>query len=177
MEITDEGINRIPVVGSSVLSNVHWAKMRDEHRKLLISVRGLLIGTERIRAFDMSMAQIGESLGLPGDNSVSIKDFEKHHILIHNHADSSPISFSDFESFVKRPNTLSIQAVGHDGSVSVLEKRPSYDAAGAIHRYIDALGQVKDLLARRADNNEIIETIGQFLRSITKNGFAYWRWV
>ena len=176
MKITDASIESVPLVESSVLPVEYWNKLQCEHKELLQSVRTEPIGTERIRAFDLKMGKLGDSLGAPGDNRVSIIDFNRPHILIHNHADSSSISLGDFESFVKRPNSISLHAVGHDGSVSVIEKLSNYDAAGAIHKYIGVLEIVHDLLRNEASIGEISGVVEQFLATLSENGFIYRRW-
>ena len=176
MVITDESIAQVPIIESIVLSREYWKNLQREHKDLLVSVKGKPIGTERIRAFDMNMRKQGDSLGAPGDNRVSIRDFDFPHILIHNHADNSPISPGDFESFIKRPNTLSLHAVGHNGSVSVLEKLPDYDAAGAIHKYIGLLNAISNSLKYGVSNAEISCIVEQFLYTLSENSFTYGRW-
>ena len=174
--ITDCIIAHIPVIESCVLPKEQLSRLNKEHKELLQSIRAEPLGTERIRAFDMSMNILGDSLGLQGDNRVSIKDFNLPHILIHNHADSAPISPGDFTSFIRRPNTLSIQAVGHDGSVSILERLPDYDAAGAIHKFIDILETISAALSSGAGSSDISFIVDKFLKSLSENGFTYRRW-
>ena len=177
MRVTDESIARVPRITSDVLDERHWDTLQQKHRELLESIRDAVVGTERIVAFDLNMIELGDAIGIPGNNRVSIKNFPEQHILIHNHADNNTFSFNDFESFVKRPSRLSIQAVGNGGAVFVLDKLPGYDAAGAIHKYLATIDQVEEAMLQGLGNSKIMDAIEQFYRSLTENGFTYRRWI
>ena len=115
---------------------------------------------------------IGES----GDNRVLVSNFDTPHIIVHNHADGSTISLEDFNSFLRRPQTLSIQAVSNGGSVYSLEKLPHYDAVAAIKKYITTLDKVYEQLENEAQQEAVEEIIEEFLVSLNDNGFIYRRW-
>ena len=176
MRVTDESIAKVPRIESNVLDERHWDTLQKESMDLLDSVRDMELGTERIITFDLSMRKLGEAVGLPGDHRVEIRNFPEQHVLIHNHADSDTFSPSDFRSLIERPNTLSIQAVGHDGSMFVLDKLPSYDAAGAVHKFNSTMIRVEASMRQCAEKHEIVNAIEQFYHSLSEHGFVYRRW-
>jgi len=176
LRVTDESVARVPRIESDVLDERHWDTLQQKHRALLEAVRDLPIGTECMMAFDLSMNQLGDAIGLPGDHSVSMKRYKTPHILIHNHADSSPLSLDDFESFVIRPGTLSLTAVGHDGTVSILEKLPGYDTAGVRHKYMGTISNLEAALSNGEQHGEVSNITEQFLSSLSEYGFRYRRW-
>jgi len=90
----------------------------------------------------------------------------------------SIISLEDFNSFLRRPQTFSIQAVSNCGSVYTLEKLPHFDAVSAIKKYIITLDKIYEILS---DEDEIVQAIIEriienFLLSLNENGFLYRRW-
>jgi hypothetical protein len=176
MRVTDESIAQMPRVESVVLSERHWDTLQQKHRALLERVRDLPDGTEYAEIYDLTLSRLSTADGIYGDNRVVVKNHGVPHIIIHNHADCTPISLEDFSSFIKRPFTVSIQAVGHDGSVSVLEKLPNYNAAKAIHEYIKTLDKVDNIIDADANRADIVIAIETFLNSLNSYGFKYRRW-
>lgn len=178
IKITKASIDSVPKIQSNVLPEQHWDKLHNEHKDLLELALGKQLGTECARVFDLDMEKLGNDLvGEQGDNRVYVPNFDVPHIIIHNHADGATISLEDFNSFLRRPHTLSIQAVSNGGSVCVLEKLPHFNAAEAIKKYICTLDEAMMLVENGASQPELEEVIEKFLSSLAENGFFYRRWV
>jgi len=177
INVTDKTISDVPRIKSDVLSEHHWGRLQEEHKSLLELVRNQPLGTECARVFDLSMSKQGDDfIGPPGGNSVTVKNFDTPHIVIHNHADGAPISLDDFESFLRRPQTFSVQAISNGGAVSTLEKLPLFSAVDAIHKYNRTVEGVGELVVKGASQTEVESAIESFLYSLNENGFIYRRW-
>ena len=178
IRIIDENIERVPMIQSETLSEEFWDKLHKEHQNLLRLAQDKELGTECARVFNLGMEKQGRDyIGSPGENRVLVENFDIPHIIIHNHADGATISLEDFDSFLRRPNTFSIQAVSNGGPVHLLEKLPHYNAVDAIRKYINALEEISILLDAEKTQDEVEGVVEEFLKSLTEDGFAYGRWV
>ena len=178
IKITNKSIDSVPMVQSDVLHKQYWNKLHQEHKDLLNLAIDKQLGTECARVFDLNMIKLGNDLVVEqGDNRVYVPNFDIPHIIIHNHADGATLSLEDFNSFMRRPNTLSIHAVSNGGSVCILEKLPHFNAAEAIKKYISTLNEAITLVENGAIQPELEIIVEQFLVSLVENGFMYRRWV
>jgi len=167
----------VPKTESYVITSDYWGQLYKEHTDLLRLAQDKQLGTECARVFDLNLKKLGSDfIGKPGDNRVLVSNFNTPHVIIHNHADGSTISLEDFNSFLRRPHTFSIQAVSNGGTVFILEKLPQYNAVDAIKKYISTLDKAYELLEKDADQVKIEEVVEGFLLSLNENGFMYRRW-
>jgi len=177
IKITSNSISSVPKVESDVISEQYWEQLYNEHIELLKLAQDKQIGTECARVFDLRMKKLGSDfIGKPADNRVLVSNFDSQHIIIHNHADGSTISLEDFNSFLRRPQTLSIQAISNGGTVFILEKLPHFNAVSAIKKYLIALDNVYELLECETARGKIESIVEEFLLSLNENGFKYRRW-
>ena len=177
IRITSKSLNNVPKTESSVVPEKYWEQLHKEHIDLLKLAQDKQLGTECARVFDLSMKKLGDDfIGESGDNRVLVSNFDTPHIIIHNHADGSTISLEDFNSFLRRPQTFSIQAISNGGSVCSLEKLQHYDAVAAIKKYITTLDRVYEQLENEAELKEIERVVIEFLLSLDEDGFVYRRW-
>jgi hypothetical protein len=170
VEISDSSIERIPIIESSVLSKDHWVKLRDEQRELLRFVREAEPGTEAAAYYTMDMQLLTRYKGESGAGHVYPKMYDMPHIVIHNHPYGMTFSLNDFHPFISNANTIAMRAIGNNGAVFSLEKLPEYEAANAIHAFIEAVKRAPD---PAVDMEEYIRYADSVYNAIQEYGFVY----
>jgi hypothetical protein len=170
VEITESGIERVPVVESSVLTEEYWETLRNEQRELLRFVRDDEPGTEAAAYYTMDMRLLSRYKGVPGAGHVYPTDFDVPHIVMHNHPYGMTFSLNDFHPFISNANTIIMRAVGNDGAVYSLEKLPDYEAASAIHAFIEAVKKAPDPVS---DIEEYIRYTEKTYTAMLQYGFVY----
>jgi len=170
VRITDESIERIPVLESDVLSEEHRETLRNEQRELLRFIRGDDDGTEAVAYYTLTMERLNRYKGDPGAWQVFPTRYNIPHIAMHNHPAGGTFSLNDFHPFISNPNTKAMYAVGHDGVVYSLEKLPFCEAANAIHVFIDA---AKNAPNPKENLNKFVDFIDEVYTAIHKFGFVY----
>ena len=168
--ITDESIERIPIIESDVLPERYWETLRSEQQELLRYVRDDELGTEAVAYYTMDITMLGRYKGLPGARQVFPTRYDVPHIVVHNHPDGRTLSINDFIPFIDNPMTKIMCAVGNNGTVYTLEKLPEFEAANAVRVFMDAHVNILDPKITLIEHIEYTET---FYTSTVKYGFLY----
>ncbi len=170
VEITEINIQRVPIVESCALPQEYWETLRAEQQELLRFVREDEPGTEAAAYYTMVMRLLSRYKGEPGAGNVYPKKFDVPHIVIHNHPYGMTFSLNDFHPFISNANTIIMRAVGNNGTVYSLEKLPEYEAANAIHAFIESVKKAPD---PASNTEEYIRYADTVYTSIQKYGFIY----
>lgn len=123
--ITDEAIERIPVVECDALTHEQAGLLAQRHRELLEFVRGAPPGMEAIYYCDMELNVLSRHIGRQV-GKVQATRINVPHIIMHNHPSGLTFTHNDVQQFVKNPSTRIVSAVGNNGNVYLLEKMPDF---------------------------------------------------
>lgn len=133
LPITDEAIQNVPNIHSSLLTDEQNIKLQKAHQELLRFVKDEPLGREAMAVYDMEVNKIfcvkGEGFG-----SVEGESPREPQILIHNHPSGETFTYNDLEIFSTNPHILIFTAISNkDGEIYVLEKQENYNVSGYGH--------------------------------------------
>ena len=168
--ITDEAIQRVPLVRPSGWSQDQAVRLQEAHRELLRAVRDKRVGTEAGAVYTPDMQLIERKIGESAGQQIDMPRCNEPHILIHNHPSGMIFSPGDVNSFGLRVDTTVLTAIGNNGSVYVLQKLESYDTAG----FAMAFG--KDCVERLRNAktaSEAADIMQKFLLGVQKYGVKF----
>ncbi len=127
-DITDERINKIPLINFSSLSSEQNIKLQQACKNLLDFMRNEPLGTEGAIILNSSADEIDRYKAEKANGSVKLKYFEEKHIVLHNHPSGLIFSKGDLQSFIDCESLYILGAVGNDGSVYFIEKTNNFDS-------------------------------------------------
>lgn len=168
--ITDEAIQRVPLVRPSGWSQEQAVRLQEAHRELLQAVRDKPVGTEAGAVYTMDMRLVEQKIGESAGQQIDMPRCDEPHILIHNHPSGMIFSPGDVNSFGLRVDTTVLTAIGNNGIVYVLQKLESYDTAG----FAMAFG--KDCVEKLHSAKTAIEAadiMQEFLLGVQKYGVRF----
>lgn len=167
--VTDEAIQRVPLVTPDGWSEERAVQLQEAHRELLRCVKDEPVGTEAGAVYSTDMRLIERTVGTVGQ--ASAQPIEVPHIFMHNHPSGLTFSSTDIESFIRRHNLFLLTAVGNDGSIYAVEKTDSYAAAEFVKAYI----QEKLILDGKQTPAEYAEEMNLFLEGASRYGVQFVR--
>ena len=126
-DITDERINKVPLVEFDTLSNENSQKLQQAGKDLLTYMKDDTLGREGLITFDLSMKEIDRHKGDVKKLSVSIPRYDEDCIVIHNHPSGLIFSPQDLETFSFNDEIRILGAIGNNGSVYYIEKTDDFD--------------------------------------------------
>lgn len=126
-DITDERINKVPLVEFDTLSNENSQKLQQAGKDLLTYMKDDTLGREGLITFDLSMKEIDRHKGDAKTLSVSIPRYDEDCIVIHNHPSGLIFSPQDLETFSFNDEIRILGAIGNNGSVYYIEKTDAFD--------------------------------------------------
>ena len=170
MRVTQRSIARVPRIESDVLDEWHWDTLQQKHRELLEYVRDDEIGTEAIAYYDLNMRELTKYKGKPGAASVLPSEIFQPHYVMHSHPDGCTFSIGDVAKFLGDENALGISAVGNDGSLFTLEKRPNYDVSAVAYYFSTVEHEMPD---PQKDPCEMVRFMENFCNHMNGCGFIY----
>ncbi len=167
--ITDEAIQRVPVVQPEGWSREQAERLQEAHRDLLRAVQDRSVGTEAGAVYSTDMRLIERRIGDDKDHAIAIPVFDEPHIVVHNHPSGLIFSVGDIENFGKRFDMEVLTAVGNDGVVYLLQKTDSYDPVGFSKAFW--IGSIELQKAKTAQ--EYLEMIEHFLKGAEQYGVRF----
>lgn len=133
LPITDEAIQNVPNIHSSLLTDEQNIKLQKAHQELLKFVKDEPLGREAMAVYDMEVNKIFCVKG-KGFGSVEGESPREPQILIHNHPSGETFTYNDLEIFSTNPHILIFTAISNkDGEIYVLEKQENYNVSGYGH--------------------------------------------
>lgn len=126
-DITDERINKIPLINLSSLSSEQNIRLQQACKNLLDFMRNEPLGTEGAIILNSSADEINRYKAEKANGNVKLKLVDEHHIAIHNHPSGLIFSEKDVETFIKYESLRILGAVGNNGTVYFIEKTNDFD--------------------------------------------------
>lgn len=171
LPITVESIKRVKIVPSEILFPELQGKLRNEHKKLLMSIVSKPAGTEAGATFDLNMQCLSRVIGESAAASVKIPKESVPYIAIHTHPTGGTFTHTDLRLFAKDDNMVILTAVGNNGAVYAVEKRMDFSynkyleyRESVISRHLDYLKTPQKYAAYMQD----------FLSGVDKCGVSYY---
>ena len=126
-DITDERINKIPLINLGSLSSEQNIKLQQACKNLLDFMRNEPLGTEGAIILNSSADEINRYKAEKANGNVKLKLVDENHIAIHNHPDGLIFSIRDVETFIECESLRILGAVGNNGTVYFIEKTDNFD--------------------------------------------------
>lgn len=168
LPVTDEAIQNVSYVQSSVLSPEASLELQNSHRNLLHAVQDKPIGTEAAAVCSMDGKCIKMQMGTIGE--VRVPTSNSPFIAIHNHPSGETFSLQDISFFAINDQMRVLTAVGNNGVVHLIEKAEDYDFAGLYHLLKDSIEKVPDF---QAEPQKYVSFMERFLKEAEKYGYKY----
>ena len=165
--ITEEAIQRVPLVQPEGWSVEQARKLQEAHRDLLRFVQDQPVGIEAAAVYTPEMELRKRVIGEM--HSVQIPPYSGEHIAIHNHPDGLVFSPADIEGFGKRFDMEIMTAVGNNGGMYVLQKTKEYDVAGFSIAFREEILRLSETHTMR----EYSDDMERFLRGAKKYGVRF----
>ncbi len=167
--ITDEAIEKVPLVKPSGWSDEQAKNLQSAHKELLQYAKTEPIGTECGFLIDKSgsvvLRKTGELL------SVRMPDISSEHMLVHNHPNNETFSRSDIESFLWRENMYGVTAIGNDGfTVHGMFKTDRYDGMNALDTYLGYRDRLLKIEEQKTDLEAYFNLIDKLMEDFKHHG-------
>lgn len=175
ISITDEAVQRVPLVRPAGWSTEQARKLQEAHRDLLRFVKDAPVGTEAGAIYSMGMLLLSQMImGDHGENGVILPVFDTPYIVLHNHPDGQIFSHTDVETFLFRSDMEIISIVTNDGNVFLLHKTDDYDGLPVVKLWNSYQPQIEEAMS---DGNleKYIQIINLFLKGAKDYGLQYFR--
>lgn len=167
--ITEEAIQRVPLVQPEGWSIEQAERLQAAHRDLLRAVKEKPVGTEAGAVYTPDMRLIERRIGADSEQTISLPRYASPHILIHNHPSGELFSHTDIAPFVMNENMQAITAVGNSGNVYMLIKTDDYDGFRFLQAYNAVLGRLQGAV-RSSDVRKYIAIMEKFLEEVGEYG-------
>lgn len=125
--VTIQSIIRVQSFDCQTLPAALQAKLKNEHKRLLMSIAKKPLGTEAGATYDLQMNLLHEVIGEKADSKVGIPVESVPHIAIHNHPSGLTFTHTDLNNFAEDPNMRMLTAVGNNGAVYAVEKMDGFE--------------------------------------------------
>lgn len=165
--ITEEAIQRVPLVQPDGWSIEQAERLQTAHRDLLRAVMDKPVGTEAGAVYTPDMRLIERKIGK--EHQISIPQYAEPYVFIHNHPSGLTFSISDIENFGTRFDLEIMTAVGNDGTIYFLQKIAEYSPAG----FSKALLMEQQKLQKLQTPQEYAEEINWFLEGAAQYGIRF----
>ena len=117
LPINSESLSSIQSFSCDLLSPQLQNKLKNEHKKLLISISGRTLGTEAGATYDLQMNRLNSTVGEPGAGNIKIPKETVPYIVMHSHPTGETFTHTDLILFAKDQNMKMIPAVGNNGFI------------------------------------------------------------
>ena len=168
--ITDEAIEKVPLVIGDVLEENVYREIQKRNRELLRYVQDDPPGTEGIYYCDLTGKLItrykGTEIGKVPPSRVS-----GEHISIHNHPDCLIFSHPDIENFLESFDMKIMAVIANNGTVYMAEKADDYEAAETVKLYAEWKNSHPDLEKRTVEY--YINCIRELLKNVEAQGISF----
>ncbi len=170
--ITEEAIQRVPLVQPVGWSIEQAERLQAAHRDLLRAVKGKPVGTEAGAVYTTDMRLIERRIGADSEQTISLPRCEDPYISIHNHPSGEIFSVRDLDSFFYNTDMTGMTVVGNLGNVYAVLKSAKYDG----FRFGMKYHGIMEKLAEAQKNDDIdgyIRIIADMLRGASDCGLEF----
>lgn len=170
LPINSESLSSIQSFSCDLLSPQLQNRLKNEHKKLLISVSGRPLGTEAGATYDLQMNRLNSVVGEPGAGNIKIPKETVPYIVMHSHPTGETFTHTDLILFAKDQNMKMITAVGNNGFIYAAEKTDSFSLLEFNRLWEDAKAMYPDYLDTPKKYMNCIEYV---LKGVERCGIKY----
>ena len=170
LPINSESLSSIQSFPCDLLSPQLQNRLKNEHKKLLISVSGRPLGTEAGATYDLQMNRLNSVVGEPGAGNIKIPKETVPYIVMHSHPTGETFTHTDLILFAKDQNMKMITAVGNIGFIYAAEKTDSFSLLEFNRLWEDAKAMYSDYLDTPKKYMNCIEYV---LKGVERCGIKY----
>ena len=170
LPINSEILSSIQSFPCYLLSPQLQNRLKNEHKKLLISVSGRPLGTEAGATYDLQMNRLNSVVGEPGAGNIKIPKETVPYIVMHSHPTGETFTHTDLILFAKDQNMKMITAVGNNGFIYAAEKTDSFSLLEFNRLWEDAKAMYSDYLDTPKKYMNCIEYV---LKGVERCGIKY----
>lgn len=170
LPINSESLSSIQSFPCDLLSPQLQNRLKNEHKKLLISVSGRPLGTEAGATYDLQMNRLNSVVGEPGAGNIKIPKETVPYIVMHSHPTGETFTHTDLILFAKDQNMKMITAVGNNGFIYAAEKTDSFSLLEFNRLWEDAKAMYSDYLDTPKKYMNCIEYV---LKGVERCGIKY----
>lgn len=172
--ITEEAIQRVPLVQPDGWSIEQAERLQTAHRDLLRAVMDKPVGTEAGAVYTPDMRLIAREIGEDADQRIVVSRWSEPHIFIHNHPSGATFSYTDLTSFLGDDQMLGLTAIGNNGNLYMAFKQSDYDG----FRFWKALDDVSlelDAAVKESDIKRYSDIVEKLLEAAKEYGIEFIR--
>lgn len=169
--ITQNSIQRVPLVESKILGEKKSSILQERHKELLTQMKGQPAGTEGFGIYDLELQEISKGIGEKLHVSVHLPEGGEY-IFIHNHPSGEMFSHADIIRFLDEDGMKILTAVGNDGTVYLIEKLPEYHEL-EMRFYISDYLEDADALVKQQDIQGYLDNMEQLIKEMGRHGVEY----
>lgn len=170
LPITDEAIQNVPNIHSSLLTDEQNIKLQKAHQELLKFVKDEPLGREAMAYYDMNVDLIEQFMGLHGHVPPRPMP-DKPIIAMHNHPSGEIFTMQDIIFFTKHPNVQIMTAIdNYTGKIYVLEKFENFNISGFLNWVRNFLLNHEDYLE---SPEKYVETMNIICKEMNEYDMSY----
>ena len=172
-KITDDAIEKIPLVSIAGYSDEQCAFIQQQHKELLRYSRDNNDNKEVAFVFRSDFSDRTEHKGSDDrlDLGTALNGKGKDLIIMHNHPRNSSYSMNDVVEFITNDNIKTLTIVKNNGRIETLTKINSCDKI----KMITDLGRIKKKNVKTGSDKELDKTVKDFLTKNVKGGIFEWQ--
>lgn len=172
-KITDDAIEKIPLVSIAGYSDEQCAFIQQQHKELLRYSRDNNDNKEVAFVFRSDFSDRTEHKGSDDrlDLGTALNGKGKDLIIMHNHPRNSSYSMNYVVEFITNDNIKTLTIVKNNGRIETLTKINSCDKI----KMITDLGRIKKKNVKTGSDKELDKTVKDFLTKNVKGGIFEWQ--
>lgn len=172
-KITDDAIEKIPLVSIAGYSDEQCAFIQQQHKELLRYSRDNNDNKEVAFVFRSDFSDRTEHKGSDDrlDLGTALNGKGKDLIIMHNYPRNSSYSMNDVVEFITNDNIKTLTIVKNNGRIETLTKINSCDKI----KMITDLGRIKKKNVKTGSDKELDKTVKDFLTKNVKGGIFEWQ--
>ena len=170
--ITEEAIQRGPLVRPSGWSQDQAVRLQEAHRDLLRTVQSRPVGTEAGAVYGEDMTLIAKGVGKDAEQGVRLPHCTEPYISIHNHPSGEIFSVRDLDSFFYNTDMIGMTVVGNQGNVYAVLKSSQYDGFKFGMKYRKITDKLEEVI-KRQDIDGYISMIRGLLMEASDYGLEF----
>ncbi|MCI8714327.1 MAG: hypothetical protein HFF66_00830 [Oscillospiraceae bacterium] len=170
--ITEESIQRVPLVRPEGWSVEQAERLQEKHRELLRAVKDKPLGTEAGAAYTPDMRLIERKIGDAAAQQIVMPRCQEPHIFMHNHPSGEIFSHTDIVPFAMNENMQALTVVGNSGNIYMLVKRDAYDGFQFLQAYNAVLKQLMDAI-NESNIGKYMAVMEEFLTEVGAYGAQF----
>lgn len=171
LPITKESLSRVQSFSCDALNESMQTKLKNEHKKLLLSVSGKPLGTEAGATYSLQMKPLNKVVGKDGSAKVRIPKENEPYIAIHSHPTDTTFTHTDLNLFARDDYMKILTAVSNNGTVYAVEKTDKFDYT-KYWEYYEFIS--KRHLDYMSSPESYMEFINDILKGIESCGIKYY---